>query len=219
MSTSRDLKQIARPGPWLPDTPRTRSSLPRDAETPRGQAAIERFWHGGIPDLATHVVVQCALTAAAERGHEEVEARLLGRWPLGDEAFHDQDPCVVAACLDAAAEDLRGARVDPAVQHLGEDVRVARREWVVEDVSRDDGQALRRFHAPDDLRQVEQRAADARMCGEERCQHDAGAAPDVDHVGDGAPVVLDRDLIGVGLHLRRHERVKRGGAPRARQFP
>ena len=41
---------------------------------------------------------------------------------------------------------------------------VARRQSVLEDVSRDDAQAPRRLHGADDLRQVKQRAAQARVC-------------------------------------------------------
>jgi hypothetical protein len=75
---------------------------------------------------------------ARRKPKTEIGDRSVGRWPLGDDALDDQDPCVVAACLGAPAEDLSGALVGPAVEDLTEDAYVAGVEWVVEDLPRND---------------------------------------------------------------------------------
>ena len=101
----------------------------------------------------------------------------------------EQDPRVRASGLGAPAEDPTGVIVREAVQDLGEDVRVAARKRIVEEVSAHGVDALRRLRRGDDAGQVEQRAAEVRVGCKDRPQHLARAAADIDHVLDTAPVV------------------------------
>jgi hypothetical protein len=101
-------------------------------------------------------LVQRPLAAASQREHEQVEARLTGGWLLGDQLLDEEYPSSGVAGLDTPADDPPGAVVGVAVEDLRENVGVAARQRIREEIAGGGGESLRRLRRSDDAGQVEQ---------------------------------------------------------------